>query len=415
MKSEVMQRSYSSRKRIVIYILLFLFAINVFDQAESVFTILFLASIISIKQGLKIHRGNRKPSNAFMVLVMFSITYIGIALFYNTYSVLYVIKRAIYPLAAYYLGYELCSKGDTVDSDISIKAIMSLTFGFFIYGVLNYMQRVNTSILGGYRTSIDFWNGAELMPTFESTFFLFTMSLTYYFIVCKNKTVKIIGFTAVTISVIISFATASRTPIVLALGSAVIFEILLLLNNKVSAGRRNKSILRTLLLISLIYTGFSFNIFGIQEKALGSELMFRMNNSSVNTLLDMSQRAIRYDYIFANFWSHLFGNIDMGNLGSAHNTWLDIFRVSGIIPMFLYIVFTVQVISKLRQLWKFGLFYREDCLVCVLIIVCSNALFFVESIIALNITYFWAYLIVCGMVEAKINSAKILQRKSIEP
>lgn len=411
----MMQRSYSNRKRIMIYILLFLFAINVVDQAESVFALLFLASIISFKQGLKLYRSNRNPSNTFIVLVLFSITYIGIALLYNTYSALYVIKRAVYPVAAYYMGYEICRKGDAIDENTSNKVIISLASGFFIYGVLNYMQRVSTSILGGYRTSIDFWNGAELMPTFESTFFLFTMSLTYYFIVCKNKTVKIIGFIAVGVSVVISFATASRTPIVLALGSAIVFELLQIFNRQVSVGKRNKSILRALFLAALIYAGFSLNIFGIQEKVLGSELMFRMNNSSVNTLLDMSQRVIRYDYIFTNFWSHLFGNIDMGNLGSAHNTWLDIFRVSGIIPMLLYIVFTVQIIRKLRQLWKLGLFYREDCLICVLVIACSNALFFVESIIALNITYFWAYLIVCGMVEAKINSAKILQRNNIEP
>lgn len=399
------QISYSKRKLIIIYLLLFFFAINIFDQAESVFAVLFFVSTIRLERGLEISMITWKPSNTFITLVMFSITYIGIALFYNTYSALYVIKRAVYPVAAYYLGYEICSRGEGTDINTSTQAILALTLGFLTYGVLNYLQRVNTSILGGYRTSIDFWNGAELMPTFESTFFLFTMSLTYYFIVCRNRIVKMLGFISVAVSVMISFTTASRTPIVLALGSAIVFELLQLVNRQVSAGEKNISVIRALILIAVLYTIFSLNLFGIQEKILGSELLFRMNNSSVNSLLDMSQRAIRYDYIFSNFWSHLFGNLDMGDLGSAHNTWLDIFRVSGIIPMILYLIFTIQILFKLRQLWKLGVFFREDCLVCALIIVCSNVLFLVESIIALNITYFWAYLVVCGMMEAKIHTA----------
>ena len=366
------------------------------------FALLFLSVFLNIYGGRDNITVKKMPNNlSTLILFLFAVTYIFIASFYNTYSLFYVLKRAVYPVLAFVIGYVL---GQERERDISNRIILAIAGGFFVYGFLNYSMRASNSNLVETRASLDIWSGAELFPTYESTFFLFVVSLTFYYLICNRIKTKIVGFASIIVACSVAIGTASRTLIVLTVGSVMGFELLFIIYNKRKSNNKIKILLTTLTLALIAYGVFAFNAFGIREKILSSELVLRMTTTDVDTMLDFNQRSIRYAYVFSKFGSHLMGNIDMGALGTAHNTWLDIFRVSGIIPMVLYIVFTIRMIMVAVKLWKKHVFFEEKYFVCLSIVICSNLLFFVESIIALHINYFWAYLIVCGIMEGKYKA-----------
>lgn len=397
-----MKKAFSIRKFRFLTVLAFLYSLNLFNQSELILPLLFFCTAFAFVPGGRLSILKMPVNGNLIILLLFALSYIGIATLYNSYSFLYCIKRAIYPLIAYWIGYIVVER--TAQSSLKASGLVfALTSGMSLYGFLNYWKRLSLGVAGTYRTSVDFWTGAELAPTFENTLFIFLVALTFFFLVHSKTKKRYIGLLAIGISYVIGLSTASRSAIAISLVSIALFEVLYLIYKKNSKGNKTKGILIILVGICAVLFMYQMNMFGIQSKILASELVTRMTTTSVDSLIDMSQRSIRYHKIFSNFWTHLLGNIDLGDLGSAHNTWLDIFRVSGILPMVLFVIFTVRIFNSLRILWEGGYFFDYETFPGISIIVGSNLLFFVESIIALNISYFWAYLIVCGMIDSKVE------------
>ena len=89
-----------------------------------------------------------------------------------------------------------------------------------------------------------------------------------------------------------------------------------------------------------------------------------------------------------------------GGLGSAHNTWLEIFRIAGVVPFILFILWTIHSVKVLIKLvFTGGLINREYALPLIITIVITVQ-FMTESMFTLNTHLMNFYFMLTGMLEA---------------
>ena len=125
----------------------------------------------------------------------------------------------------------------------------------------------------------------------------------------------------------------------------------------------------------------------------------------VEGVLSIHGRDLRYKAVFDQMFTHLFGNIDLGSiesggLGSAHNTWLEILRVAGIVPFLLFIGWTIHSVKVLYWLVRNeGLINKEIAAPLVITIVITVQ-FLTESMFTLNTHLMNFYFMLVGILEA---------------
>lgn len=163
------------------------------------------------------------------------------------------------------------------------------------------------------------------------------------------------------------------------------------------------------MLLTLVIILFINDVWSIRTRIMESSFILRLTGGTdyddVDGLLSSNGRFIRYFQILEQAPTHLFGNIDLGGdvldggLGSGHNTWLDIYRVAGIIPFTLFLVWTVVLLKKAVRLYgQYGLF-SQNCSVVLLILFIVEIQFLSESMFVLNTHLLNFYFLLAGFVE----------------
>lgn len=173
--------------------------------------ILILGSIILIFfRNFKI-----ELTKTYVYLFMFCLTFYLISVFYHPENItFYIIPYLLSPCLSYLIGEEML-KWDKGDYNKQLKKILYLViFGRFFHGFLNIIE--SNFFVGINRNGQDFWTKSILAATLQGTLITLSISLFFFSIfVVKNRKEKILILLAVFISLFNSFATASRTAVII--------------------------------------------------------------------------------------------------------------------------------------------------------------------------------------------------------
>lgn len=225
----------------------------------------------------------------------------------------------------------------------------TLTFGFFLHGVLNLLAYLKSDYYAQYayqRVSVDFWRGD--MVSVISTGFMFTfavaLSTSILFSHCGVRK-KLIALAVLLMSTFEASFFAYRTMIFIVL-ILVAFNLLRWLHDSsVRISRKALLIGLAALFFVAIFAIVFLNAFGIQDELLSLKIVRRLLYG------DKSSRFKTWtSYLFSGDWlRYPFGGqkSEFAYHGEwVHNLWLDILNKVGLIPFVIAVIFTITSIRS---------------------------------------------------------------------
>ena len=280
-----------------------------------------------------------------------------------------IIRFLIAPPISYIICDTYCRNKGNAE-----KGIKVLIWGMFLHGTLNMILTLSAGYQKGYIE--DIWGGS-LTTTLQGMLLTPMAGLMYYGIkqLRTNKVRGCIYIAASIVSVVFSIITGRRTLI-------LIFAGVLFINivRSLYKARRFDSFVKMVGIIILILGIGAFlyskDIFGIKTFFLQSNFYYRVFESD-QTELGASRTAIHL-YVIKHIGDYFFGgNAPIGIANYAHNLWLDVMVMCGVIPMILLIIFTYKTA-------KTALSLRSGNLktLYVLAFLAINAAFFVEPVLS---------------------------------
>lgn len=339
--------------------------------------------------------------NIFL-LVIFSISYLSIsALNGNNIHFTSILYYGLYPLLFYLSGILIVKRCNNFYNltSIIILIIVSYSFVFIInsiidtfeYGFINYSRHIIISRADIFDKDLQGLR-ASLSIACVSMIFVPIDNKKYY-------TLKILCFLIGILGLISVIHFIHRTGVII--GFLCISLVIIKIRKKI----------KLINLITLIFTILLLFIFFLKSD-LSNQIYDAYLTREIDTdsnFFNFGGRMIRWKWVFSNMLYHPFGNISSNSFNWAHNLWLDVYRISGIIP-FLTIVFIsyngIRDFFKLVKTKEIPLFY--SCLIVSLqttfILQCS-----LEPIIESDIAFFWIYILLIGMTKSLNKKVHILK------
>lgn len=319
---------------------LFLFSVGAFNLPGQIFFALTLYFFIWKSKTIVIEKHD-------VILLLFSTSYFVIYTFNFGFAVKSLIIYLWGPWAAYLFGKWFVLSDN---SDRSFQEMTNtLTFGFFLHGVLNLLAYLKSDYYAQYayqRVSVDFWRGD--MVSVISTGFMFTfavaLSTSILFSHCGVRK-KLIALAVLLMSTFEASFFAYRTMIFIVL-ILVAFNLLRWLHDSsVRISRKALLIGLAALFFVAIFAIVFLNAFGIQDELLSLKIVRRLLYGD-----KFSRFKTWTSYLFSGDWlRYPFGGqkSEFAYHGEwVHNLWLDILNKVGLIPFVIAVIFTITSIRS---------------------------------------------------------------------
>ena len=348
-----------------------------------------------------------------LLLLLFSFFYFSIQIL-NGFDVEFrtFIIFIILPFSYYILGYYIVDKYKNVNVHLFFLFYILLSFGFqhfyitiidiYSVGLINPYRQL--SIVGNIQ------QGITLRIVALSAFLSLSGIL-----ICKCKTnyenkIKKMGLLMSFLALICTLHYLSRTGIALFLLS-FIFTYMYLYRNNI------KHLLLMLLLFSIFLVIFD-SIFNISSIIFNSELfsLYKDREIDGSSLYDAGGRVERWLGGISMLFSYPFGyNLLEKGYTYAHNLWLDVSRVSGIIPFGLLIIIGIQnIIIAYKILFSHTFHFPKLYSVSLLLLLLN---FYIQSsmepILEGQPMFFMYYILFCGMCKGIYANANHYSKKSL--
>lgn len=396
-------------KIILVLVTAFLFGINLYNKT-SLFCVILLAVSV-IQPGYRRIRKIR-VSRYSLFIMAFLISYTVIEFFYRSDMQQVTVTYLVLPVAAYLAGHFLVKE----DSGGSLykKVIIYASAGFFVFGILNIVQRYADGYpdlwwVASGRMCANYWTGYEMWPTLEATYFLPLSGLLFYALFIQKSTLMKVFYLAAYLATIwAALDIGSRAVIALPLVMTIVFLFYYYRSARILQSRKMVLYVKLIMAALIAIILYSSNTAGIRDIVESSNLYSRLTGQSfdnVGGLFELNGRDVRYRIIVREMPTHLFGGIDLGGdiqeggLGSAHNTWLDIYRMVGIIPFALFIICTIMLIVRMGYIIKTCSLFDERVMPLLSVLIIINIQFLSESMFILNTQLINFYFMLCGMVD----------------
>lgn len=319
---------------------LFLFSIGAFNLSGQIFFALTLYFFIQKSKTIVIEKQD-------IILLLFSASYFVIYTFNFGFAVKSLIIYLWGPWAAYLFGKWFVLSDN---SELSFQEMTNtLTFGFFLHGVLNLFAYLKSDYYAQYayqRVSVDFWRGDMVSVISTGLMFTFAVALStsMLFSHCSFQK-KLVALAILLISIFEASFFAYRTMIVIIL-VLVAFNLFRWLHDS-SVRISGKALLIGLasLFFVAIFAIVFLNAFGIRDELLSLKIVRRLLYD------DKSSRFKTWiSYLFSGDWLRY----PLGGQKSefayhgewVHNLWLDILNKVGLIPFVIAVVFTIMSIRS---------------------------------------------------------------------
>lgn len=396
-------------KLILVPVTAFLFGINLNNKTSLFCVILFSISIL--QPGWR--KAYRIRVSAYsMFIIVFLLSYTLIDFIYMRDIQQTTITYFVLPAAAYLTGH--CLVITDRDGSLYHKVILYASAGFFAYGILNIIQRYADGYntfwwVAAGRMCVNYWTGNEMWPTLEATLFLPVSALLFYALFIQKSLVLKLGYLAVyAVTIWAALDIGSRAVIVLPLVMTILFLFYYYRSVSILQSRKGALFVKLMIAVLIATILYCSNTAGIKDIVESSNLYSRLTGQTydnVGGFFELNGRDVRYRIILKEMPTHLLGGIDLGGdvlsggLGSAHNTWLDIYRAVGIIPFMLFIYCTIMLILRMRYLIKTYTLFDEKVMPLLSVLIIINIQFLSESMFVLNTQLINFYFMLCGMLD----------------
>ncbi len=327
-------------------------------------------------------------SASFEALALFCFTYV----FFGNRSIQGIEYYIVCPLLAFFAGWTAVESGKKNPAEIIKMSIYFMLIGYGIHALLNYSINIGHKRWELY----DVFTGERRGATGSGCINTMILSLTTFFITLeKNKIYKVIGIILSAISLLYAFLLGTRAQFLILVIVTIVFLILYLHE---TYGRMAvvRLALVAAVLIGAYYYFYSSNKFGIRSYIEASNLIDRYSYTQDLTRAD----NYRWDSLargLVNVFTHPFGGLK--SIAFYHNMWLDVGRVSGVIPFAMLIFYTIVTNVHALKIFKDKnqpIWFRY-LLLCVFLGIQMN--FFMEPILEGVPDFFFVFLMINGMVE----------------
>lgn len=231
---------------------------------------------------------------------------------------------------------------------IGYTILSVICWGSFIHFMLNFF--INQQWELG-RNTTDIWTGESLSATIQAAIACLMNGLGVSMIICpKNKFSRIIGVLSIIGILMYNLILAGRTLLAMLLIVFIIGLIFFYLNSEAKTNKKKTFLIVASILI-VIALVFMFNIGGIQDYIIESNLFERFNSDIQDEDIIGGERTIRKILFLQNIWKYPFGGLHMrAQFGYAHDLLLDAYDEYG----FLSTVFLLIILaSGIRNLIRF--------------------------------------------------------------
>lgn len=243
----------------------------------------------------------------------------------------YLLIQFLFPPVFYFMGRALILKDLNPREITRVLTLIGILFA--IPGILTVGSVLTSSgFIAEERSVPNFWTGSSMLATNAATYFIFTLVLPGI-LLTSTKTFKywhkalLIGIYVITL--LCSFRLGSRTLLALTALSMVVGFAQVLVSQSLINNIRYITV--SIIVVFLFLRFAPIDMDAEYLSVLGDRLQDG-NASSVGTAGNRSQ-----------LWSDAIEKMQKYPLGwqsghFAHNTWLDIARIAGVIPLAIFIV-----------------------------------------------------------------------------
>lgn len=329
----------------IILFFIFLFSLNFMNKSNYLLLICFIFTLL---YGY-ISKKKIYITIEFLILTICFTAYFIIYQYFFQISLQSFITFWFGPILGYFIGYIMVSSVNCFK--LTYRIIFSIVLGTFLHGVLNMAFFVNLKV-GEARVVTDIWLKSPIAATLQNIFFVMFISLLFYaFFICKKYYIKITLFIGTIFIIISTINTASRTILYIASIVFIINICLYVYLNKSQKKKVLKIIFFTSVLIIIFIIFYKNNMFNIKTWYENSALALRFKSSEIDSANDPRFKAQLE--VIKNMLIYPMGGGKINlSIGYAHNLWLDVIRVGGLIPGVLLIMYTIGTIKTLIRFLK---------------------------------------------------------------
>lgn len=401
------EKSVTSR---IIYLLLFLFSLNVFNQSSLILVAMFAFVVLYDKGKLYIPPND----NVFFILMLFSITFF----LFSLQSDLNAGISAIGCPMAYYIGMRVQS--DQLEISCAEDQLRFLTLllvvGMTGHAIVNFIYELIR--FGGINSGgihYDFFSlGAETSATGAATYLTLFAGVVFYLIIACDSALKwILGVVCIAIAFAYDMILGGRTFFAL-IGASFVLSMLIFICGQKDPIKQIKAIGKIIfvVLILIIVAMVVYNRYGdtIAKMFQSTYLFHRISYANQSQSQDLfsffksSDRGnVRNQYISLMFDYPWGGRKILEKIGLyAHELWLDIFDSAGIIPFIFMWIATLQItFGNIRYILNKEIPIRNRVLI-VGITASVTIQFFFEPVLTGCRVLLFSYFLLCGLVRSQL-------------
>lgn len=365
MKSNFLARIRTDKDwiiQIIIYAMIFIIGLFYIEISEYLLVLGILVIFLSIK------KGTVEFTFENILLFVTFLSYVIIDYFHHIGDLDYDYVDNFFLIIdsslGYFIGYHLLknnpSKAQIIFKRVSfivvfstgLFAILGLIFKWFAPSeFIEYLKQTNQDSFG--RWGYDVWAHEVVYPTNFNNQFTFAMASVFGILFyIRNLPAKILLGLILVASIWSAFATSTRTNIYLILimlGLGFVFDIFFNQSQIVKSIGRFTRRYKIAFGLSLGVLILAIPVFGknVATKIFQSDLVNRFSHLNNERLLN-GRMYLSLD-VMRNIPNFPFGNMKMY---WAHNLWLDVARISGIIPMSLLLIYSFVTFISIVKLMK---------------------------------------------------------------
>ena len=324
---------------------------------------------------------------AMLTMLAFCSLYCGI----GEHSIQGILYYFVCPVLAFLAGWVCVEAGQKSPEETIKCAIYCMALGYTIHAFLNY-----TTNIGHVRWMLtDFFTHKITSATVSGYINTLVFSLSMYFLVVeKNRALKLGGIAATAISLLYALLLGTRTQFIILGFISVLLLFLYMTETRGGSGL----IYMALVFIAIVGTAlllYNTNAFGIKAYVDSSNLMQRQGGAELSGADDYRTSSVLRGFLLV--FEHPLGGLK--NTLYYHNMWLDIGRISGLLPFLCMLLYTLTVTVHMLRIFSEKLISAEFryLLLCVYFGVQIN--FLVEPVLEGLIGFFLMFTMVNGMVE----------------
>lgn len=402
------EKNFTSR---MVYILLFLFSLNVFNQSSLILASVFVLIFIYDRGKLYIP-GN---DNVFFVLLFFAVTFY----LFSAQNGLNAGISAIGCPMAYYIGLRV--QNVQMEMSLAEKQLKSVTLllvaGMTCHAIINFLYELVR--FGGINSGgihYDFFSlGAQTSATGAATYLTLFTGVVFYLIMESDSVKKwIVGILLIIVAFAYDMILGGRTFFALTGISFVLSMIAHVCGQKDNAKKRKAigKFFLIFLVLSVAATSVYIRYKNEITKIFESTYLFhRISYAKMAQSQDLfsffksSDRGnIRNQYIARMFDYPWGGRKILGEVGFyAHELWLDVFDSAGLIPFVLIWIVTLQItFCNLKYISNKEVPIKNRVLL-VGITASVTVQFFFEPVLTGCRVLLFSYLLICGLVRSQLS------------